>query len=288
MKEPLFTGLATAMITPFTREGINFPVFETLIDRQLNAGVRTLVICGTTGESASLSAEERILLISHAVRYAQGRCKIIAGTGTNDTRQSVHLSKMAQDCGADGLLVITPYYNKTSQEGLVAHYRAIGEAVSIPIILYNVPSRTGMRIDPETYKALSQLPNICGVKEASGDLAMVSRIQSLCDLTVWSGDDALTAPMLAMGAQGVISTTSNLMPKPFVALCRAGLMGDFQTCAKIQRELSPVIDAMFCEVNPMPLKAAMQLSGLAVGDCRPPLCHISAQNQARLEKILSK
>ncbi len=288
MKTPVFIGTCTALVTPFSADTINFSVLDQLIDRQLAARVSAIAVCGTTGESAAMSAEEKLMLIQHAVSYTDHRCKVIAGTGSNQTKEAIHMSRMAEAYGADGLLVVTPYYNKTSQAGLIRHYEAIADSVNIPVIVYHVPSRTGMRISAETYEILSRHPNINGAKEASGDLPLVSRIRDRCgdDLHIWSGNDDTTVAMMALGALGVISTTSNLIPKDFVKMCTACRSGDYTAAAKLQNSAMPLIDAMFCEVNPMPIKAALQACGLRVGPCRLPLCEVSPQNLERIKALL--
>lgn len=289
MKSPLFTGVCTALVTPFDGASINFTMLDYLIDRQLEARVSAIAVCGTTGEAACLSTEERMDLIQHTVRYTAGRCKVIAGTGTNCTSDAVRLSRLAQSCGADGLLVVTPYYNKTSPEGLVRHYAAIAGAVNIPVIVYHVPSRTGLRMDSSTFRALSQLENIHGVKEASADSPLVSRIRNDCgeDFHVWAGNDDTVTAMMSLGAQGVISTTANLVPEAFTELCGACLLGDYKRAAALQNRLMPLIDAMFCDVNPMPVKAALTLAGYDVGPCRPPLWKISAPCEEMLRQQLA-
>lgn len=289
MKAPLFTGVCTAIVTPFDGDELNFPLLDRLIDRQLAARVSAITVCGTTGEAAAMTVDEKLMLIQHAISYTDHRCKIIAGTGTNYTKDAIRMSRMAEAYGADGLLVVTPYYNKTSQAGLIRHYEAIADSVNIPIIVYNVPSRTGMRITAETYEVLSRHPNINGVKEASYDLPLISRIRNRCgdDFNIWSGNDDTTVAMMALGAKGVISTTSNLIPKEFVQMCSACLSGDFAAAAKQQNDLMPIIDAMFCDVNPMPVKAALRLWGIDAGKCRAPLCDLSPQSLALVENCLA-
>ncbi len=289
MKSPLFTGVCTAIVTPFDGDNLNFPVFDQLIDRQLAARVSAITVCGTTGEATAMSSDEKLLLIQHAVSYADHRCKIIAGTGSNYTKEAIRMSRMAEAYGADGLLVVTPYYNKTSQAGLIRHYEAIADSVSIPIIVYNVPSRTGMHITADTYEVLSRHPNINGVKEASSDLPLISRIRNRCgdNLNIWSGNDDTTVAMMALGAKGMISTSSNLIPKEFVKMCNACLSCDYTAGAKMQNDLMPIIDALFCEVNPMPIKAALRLCGYDVGPCRAPLCDLSPNHLELLEKSLT-
>ena len=290
MKQPLFTGVCTAQVTPFLNGKINYPMLETLIDRQITAGVDAIVVSGTTGESAALAVPEKRELVDFAVKYVAGRCKVIAGTGTNATHDAIELSKMGEECGADGLLIVTPYYNKTTQQGLVEHYSAISDCVSLPIIVYNVPSRTGMTITLDTYKALSRIENINGVKEASADIPLISRIMNECggDLNVWSGNDDTTVAMMALGAKGVISTTSNLLPGRFAEMCRACMNQDFRKAAELQNGLMPLTDAMFCEVNPMPVKTALRMAGFDVGPCRLPLCEITQEHRTMLEELLPK
>ncbi len=291
MKEPLFTGVCTALVTPFDKtEAIHYQMLDQLIDRQLNAGVSAIAVCGTTGEAAALTPGERRRVVEHTARYVSGRCTVIAGTGTNNTKDAVALSRAAQDAGADGLLIVTPYYNKTTQAGLIAHYEAIANAVKIPIIVYNVPSRTGMTITPQTCQILAQIGNINGIKEAAGDLGNVCRIRNLCRDTmhVYSGSDELAVPMMAVGAKGLISTTSNLVPRKFVRMLRACEKGDYQKAGDMQNGLMPLIDAMFCEVNPIPLKEALRMSGHDAGQCRAPLCPLSREHRTILENLLPK
>lgn len=291
MKEPVFTGVCTALVTPFDEDGyVSLPMLERLIDRQLHAGVAAVVLCGTTGEAATLRPEERRTLVRHAARYIDGRCRVIAGTGTNSTLDAVRHARDARDAGADAILVVTPYYNKTTQAGLIAHYESISAAVDLPLILYNVPSRTGMTITPETYQALSRIENVNGVKEASGDLAQISRIRNLCheELHIWSGSDETAVAMMAVGAKGLISTTSNLIPRKFVRMLNACEKGDYCKAGDMQNGLMPLIDAMFCEVNPIPVKAALQMAGYDVGPCRAPLCALSEKNRQVLATLLPK
>lgn len=283
MKTPLFTGTCTAIVTPFAQGAVNLKEFDRLLDKQLTARVAAIVVCGTTGEAATLSDEEKLLLISHAITYVRGRCKIIAGTGSNDTAHAVHLSKMAANYGADGLLVVTPYYNKTSQSGLLSHYAAVAEATDLPVIVYNVPSRTGLSITLSTYQAISRIPNINGVKEASSDLPLVSRLMDACggELNIWAGNDDQIVAMMALGAKGVISTLSNICPEKVVQMTSACLTGDFTAAARLQNGSMALIDALFSEVNPLPVKQALRLMGYEVGPCRPPL-YLDAETEAAL------
>ncbi len=288
MKKCIFTGVATALVTPFNQDlSINFGMFKELIEFQIKEGVDALVVCGTTGESATLSEKEKIGLFKSAVSFSKGRLPIIAGTGTNSTAKSIELCKMAEDSGVDGLLIVTPYYNKTSQSGLIKHYYALAEATSLPIIVYNVPSRTGLDIRPETYKALLEHPNIVAIKEACTNISTLTETFSICDdPCIYSGNDDLTLPILSLGGKGVISVVSNLFPRKVSDLCKAYFKGDTKTAAKIQISLMPIIKAVFSDVNPMPIKVAMKLSGLDVGPTRPPLYEISEDLQEKLKNLI--
>ena len=288
MKEPFFTGACTALVTPFLNNQVNYPLQEQLLRRQLDAGIEAIVICGTTGEAPTLSDSEKLELFSRAKHYTGGACKIIAGTGSNATVHAVRLSIAAQQCGADGLLVVTPYYNKATQEGLYAHYLAVAQAVDIPVIAYNVPSRTGVDIPLSAYERLCGIPNLAGTKEASTDITKTTKILGCCGekLTVWSGNDDMIVPMMALGAQGVISVLSNVFPNETQAMCRAALDGDFDTAAALQIQLQPMIEALFCEVNPIPVKEAMRLIGFDCGQCRLPLTPLSETNREKLKKAL--
>lgn len=290
MKKPLFTGACTALVTPFLGGKVNYPLMEQLLRRQVEAGIRAVVICGTTGESPTLSDGEKIEMFRRAKGYVEDECIIIAGTGSNSTEHAVALSRAAESVGVDGLLVVSPYYNKASDEGLVAHYSAIAGAVHIPVIAYNVPSRTGMDIPVSVYRCLADIPNIIGVKEASTDIRKVSRIKAACprDFSIWSGNDDQAVVAMAMGAQGVISVLSNVLPRETQTMAKAALDGDFDTAADLQIRLLPVIDALFSEVNPIPVKAAMKLMGYDCGECRLPLTSLSPQKQETLRKALSQ
>ena len=288
MKKPLFTGVCTALVTPFLGNAVNYPLLELLLRRQIDAGIEAVVLCGTTGESPTLSDCEKLEIFRRCAHYAAGRCKIIAGTGSNDTRHAVALSAAAEAAGADALLVVSPYYNKATPEGLLTHYSAIAEAVHIPIIVYNVPSRTGVDIPVSVYRELSKLPSIAGVKEAGTDMGKISKIRANCpdSFALWSGNDDLTAPILALGGQGVISVLSNVLPEQTQALARAALDGDFDTAADLQLRLLPLMEALFREVNPIPVKAAMKLVGYDCGTCRLPLTPASSETVAKLKEIL--
>ena len=289
MNEPLFTGVCTALVTPFLDGKINYPMLQVLLSRQIQAGVEAVVLAGTTGESATLSDEEKLELFSYAMEFAGRRIKIIAGTGSNDTKHAVDLSVLAQEAGVDGLLVVSPYYNKATPDGLFAHYAAIAQAVSIPIIVYNVPSRTGVDIPVSVYAHLAKIPNIAGVKEASTDIGKILRIRAECPetFTLWSGNDNLTVPILSLGGKGVISVISNLFPEQMNIMTFAALDGDFDTAAALQCRMLPWTDFLGCEVNPIPIKAAMTRFGFDCGPGRLPLTPLSPAHQAKLEELSS-
>lgn len=289
MKKPLFTGVCTALVTPFLNGSINYPLLERLLLRQRDAGIEAVVVGGTTGEAATLSDEEKLTLFQRASEYAGDDMLIIAGTGSNATDHAVTLSRAAQSLGADALLVVSPYYNKATPEGLLAHFSAIASHVSIPIILYNVPSRTGVDISVSVYRQLSRLPNIVGVKEASPDITKIAKIRAACppDFAVWSGNDDMTVPVISLGGQGVISVASNVEPHRMQAMTRAALDGDFDTAADLQLRLLPLMELLFCEVNPIPVKEAMALIGYDCGPCRLPLTPLTEAHREELEKFLS-
>ena len=285
MKNPVFTGVCTALVTPFLNNEINYPLTEQLLRAQTEAGVNTIVLSGTTGESPTLTDQEKITLFRRSKEYVGSSCTIIAGTGSNSTRHAVELSQAAEEAGADALLVVSPYYNKGNPEGLFAHFMSIAHAVKIPIILYNVPSRTGVDIPVSVYKRLSTLPNIAGVKEASTDITKVARIRSTCpeDFYVWSGNDDQIIPVMSLGGKGVISVLSNICPVETVTMTQAALAGDFDTAADLQCRLMPLIDLLFCEVNPIPVKYAMRYAGFDCGRCRLPLSQLSADHKCKLD-----
>ena len=287
MKKPLFQGLCTALVTPFLGDEINFPMVDMLIRRQIEAGARAIVLAGTTGEGSTLSTEEKLALFRRGVKAASGQCKIIAGTGSNDTRKAVELSRMAEKCGVDGLLVVTPYYNKATPQGLIAHYTAIAQATTLPVLLYNVPTRTCVDIPCSVYRELAKIPNIAGVKEASPDLVKIARIvaENGSALPVYSGNDDLTAPVMALGGQGVISVASNVAPLEMNALVTAARNGDYDLAGLMQRRLLPLTDLMFCQVNPIPVKAALGRIGYDVGPCRLPLDGLSPENEEKMERF---
>lgn len=288
MNHPFFTGVCTALVTPFLKDSVNYPMLEQLLLRQYDAGIRAVVICGTTGESATLTDEEKLTMFRYAKKSGPEDLRIIAGTGSNSTVHAIALSQAAQDAGADALLVVSPYYNKATPEGLYLHYAAIASSVQIPVILYNVPSRTGVDIPVEVYRRLSQIPNIAGVKEASSDIRKLARIRSQCPdhFTVWCGNDDLAVAAMALGAKGLISVVSNIEPEITGSMIGAALDGDFDTATALQLSLLPLIDALFQEVNPIPVKAAMAMIGYDCGSCRMPLCSPSEETSALLKDLL--
>lgn len=290
MKKVLFTGACTALVTPFLGGQVNYPMMERLLQRQLEAGVKAVVVCGTTGESPTLSDSEKLELFHRCKAFAGDGMQIICGTGSNDTRHAVELSIAAQEAGADALLVVTPYYNKANPEGLFAHYLSVAHAVKIPVIIYNVPGRTGVDVPVSVYKRLSRIPNIAGVKEASTDIIKIARVRAACgeDLPIWSGNDDQAVAAMALGARGVISVLSNVLPAETQAMAQAALDGDFDTASALQCDMLPLIDALFSEVNPIPVKAAMEMIGYDCGHCRLPLAPISKENAEKLAVLLGK
>jgi 4-hydroxy-tetrahydrodipicolinate synthase len=287
MKSPLFTGVCTALVTPFLDGKINYPMLKILLRRQIDAGIKAVVLSGTTGESATLSDEEKISLFQFSKEFVGDRLCIIAGTGSNSTKHAVELSIAAQRSGADGLLIVSPYYNKATPSGMVDHYSKIAEAAKIPIILYNVPSRTGLDMPVSVYKELSALSNIAGVKEASTDIGKILQIRAKCpkDFYIWSGNDNLTVPILSLGGKGVISVISNLFPEQMNLMTYAALDGDFDTAAALQCRMIPWTDFLGSEVNPIPIKAAMAKYGYDCGTGRLPLTELSPANQALLTEL---
>lgn len=288
MKKPVFTGACTALVTPFLGEAVNYPMLDQLLRRQLEAGIRAVVLCGTTGESATLSDGEKLAIIRRARGFVRERCTIIAGTGSNDTDHAIRLSRLAQEAGADALLVVTPYYNKATPEGLVVHYSAVAAAVHIPVIVYNVPSRTGLDVPVEVCRELARIPNIAGIKEASPDISKIARLRAECppEFAIWSGNDDQAAAVMALGGAGVISVVSNLFPEEVQAMALAALDGDFDTASDLQLKLLPLIRALFREVNPIPVKAAMKRLGYDCGICRLPLTPPSLETVEILKKLL--
>lgn len=289
MKKILFKGCGTAIVTPFSPTGeIDYAVFEELIESQIAGKVDSIIVCGTTGESSTMSEQEKKDAIRFVVKQVDGRVPVIAGTGSNNTQSAIAMTKFAQEAGAEGALLVTPYYNKTTQEGLIAHYKAIASSTSLPIILYNVPSRTGVNIAPETCQALSSLDNIVAIKEASGNLSQVAKIAALCkdDLAIYSGNDDQVLPILSLGGIGVISVLSNIYPGFVHDMVINFLDGDIVKARDAQLKAIPLIDALFCEVNPIPVKAALILKGFKVGSPRLPLIPMSVHGCEQLVKAL--
>lgn len=273
MKKPLFSGACTALVTPFLDDQVNYPMLEQLLRRQIDAGIRAVVICGTTGEAPTLSDSEKLEMFRRAKAYVGNDCLIIAGTGSNATAHALELSLAAEKCGVDGLLLVSPYYNKADEDGLYLHYSTIAQAVSLPVILYNVPSRTGLDMPVSVYRRLSMISNIAGVKEASTKITKITKIRCACgsDLPIWSGNDDQITPAMSLGAVGVISVLSNVVPMETQAMALAALNGDFDTAAALQTEMQPLVEALFCDVNPLPVKEAMKCIGYDCGPCRLPL-----------------
>lgn len=290
MNKPIFTGSGVAIVTPFTHESVDLPVFGRLIDRQLENHTDAIIVCGTTGEASTMSYGERMKTIEFCIDRVAGRVPVIAGTGSNNTENAINLSRDAQSAGADGLLVVTPYYNKATQNGLVSHYRAIADRVELPLILYNVPSRTGVSFQAETYATLAKHPNIVGVKEASGNFDLIEKTRAICpeDFSIWSGNDDETVPICALGGKGVISVVANVMPEEMHKLVQLCLEDRFLEAGKLQIELKQICDALFCEVNPIPVKTALSLMGYGDGMLRLPLCKPSAEHNELIRKTLQE
>ena len=284
MKKILFTGSGVAIVTPFKDGKVNLSSFGRLIDRQIAGGTDAIIVCGTTGEAATMTTAERQEAIAFCVERAAGRVPVIAGTGANDTRAARENSLAAERLGVDGLLVVTPYYNKATQQGLLRHFKTVADAVNIPIILYNVPSRTGVNIMPETYAELAHHPNIAGVKEASGNFGQIQKTRNLCptNFSIWSGNDDETAAICMLGGVGVISVVANVLPAQMHELTSLCLANDYAAAGRLQLKLKPLCDALFCEVNPIPVKTALNLMGLDAGELRLPLC---PPTDASLEKL---
>ena len=290
MKRPVFTGLCTALVTPFRGDGVNYEMLEMLIERQIRAGADAIVLAGTTGESPTLTDAEKLEIFRIGVQTAAGRTKIIAGTGSNSTAKAVDLSAKAAHIGVDAILAVTPYYNKSTQPGLLQYYTAVAEASGLPVIAYNVPSRTGVDIRVDTCRVLAEIPGIAGIKEASGDISKIGRILAACgdELPVYSGNDDQTVPVMALGGAGVISVASNVVPRPMKELTDMCLAGEYPKAAAIQRKLLKLMDLMFCQVNPIPVKAAMKLIGFDCGSCRPPLDGLPDEDVQKLRDCLDE
>ena len=289
MKQTLFTGSGVALVTPFTKDGVDYETLAKLIEFHIDNGTDAIISCGTTGESATMPDKEHCAVIRFTVEKTAGRIPVIAGTGSNDTAHCIELSKEAQRLGADGLLLVTPYYNKATQKGLIKHYEMVAGAVQLPIILYSVPSRTGVNITPETCLELSKIDNITAIKEASGNVVQAMQIKRLCGdaMDIYSGNDDLTVPLLAIGGKGVISVAANILPREMHDMVAWYLAGETQKSLDLQLKLLPLMDALFVEVNPIPVKTAMNLMGMQVGDLRMPLCEMGETGLATLKRALA-
>ena len=286
----IFTGAGTALVTPMNADGsVNFPKMKELIEFQIANGIDALIICGTTGEATTISDEDQIECVRFAKEVAAGRCPIIAGAGSNDTAHCIELAVACEKAGADAVLLVTPYYNKATQKGLILHYTAIANAINIPIILYNVPGRTGCNLAPKTVAELAKVENIVAVKEASGNLSQVAEIAALCgpDFDIYSGNDDQILPVLSLGGKGVISVLSNVAPKETHDMVMNYLNGDTKAATKLQLDAIELISALFCEVNPIPVKTALNLMGYEVGSCKLPLCDMEPKNLETLRTAMT-
>ncbi len=291
MKNPIFTGAAVAIITPMHEDGtVNYEEFARFVDWQIENGTDAIVICGTTGESSTLDVDEHMAAIKWCIEYVNGRIPVIAGTGSNSTASAIEMSVEACEYGADALLLVTPYYNKTSQAGLIAHYTAIHDATDKPIILYNVPSRTGLNIKPETALELSKLPRINGIKEASGDLDQIAKVKELCgdELNIWSGNDDQIVDILDRGGLGVISVLSNVCPQETHDIVAKYLDGDIEASKALMDKYMKLAKTLFCDVNPIPVKEAVNLMGYKAGHCRMPLVDLSDENKKLMKETLEE
>ena len=291
MKKLIFQGAGIAILTPMFPDGsINWEEFGRLIDWQIDNSTDALIVCGTTGESPTLSVEEKVQLFRYAVERVNGRVPVIAGTGSNDTQKAIELSKEAKNAGADALLLVTPYYNKTSQRGLVAHYNAIADAVDLPQIVYHIPSRTGVTIAPKTFQELSKHPNIAAVKEASGNFAAIAQTRYLCgdELAFYSGEDGMIVPLLSLGGKGVISVLSHVVPKAVHDICALYFAGKVQESAAIQLDYMDLVQALFMDVNPIPVKEAVNMMGFAAGPCRMPLYPMAETDREVLAQAMRR
>jgi len=288
MRKPIFTGAGVAIVTPFTEDGVDFEKLEELIEFQIREGIDSVVVCGTTGEASTMPDDEHISVIKFTVEKVNKRVPVIAGTGSNDTHHAIELSKKAEAVGSDAILSVTPYYNKTSQKGLYEHFKVIANNIKIPVVLYNVPGRTGMNINPETLKALSEIDNIVAVKECN--LAQVADIVNICgeDFTVYSGNDDQVVPLLSLGGKGVISVLANILPRITHDMVVKYLSGDVSGSRDIQLKVFNLIKALFIEVNPIPVKAAMNLLGMNVGKCRMPLVDMGEKNLEVLKTAMKE
>lgn len=283
----IFTGAGTALVTPFNEKGVDFAAFEVLLDYQIKGGIDALIVCGTTGESSTMTEKEDLDAIEFVVKYADGRVPVIAGAGSNNTKSAVEASKKASDLGVDGLLIVTPYYNKCSDTGLIRHYHAIADAASAPLIVYNVPSRTGVNIKPEVMKEICAHDNVAAIKEASGNITQIGETIRMCpDTDVYSGNDDHVVPLMSLGGKGVISVVSNVAPGMTHEMAASYLNGDVDKARDLQHKINPLVKALFSDVNPIPVKTALNMIGINVGPLRMPLCEMGADNAAKLEKEL--
>ena len=287
----IFKGSGVALVTPFTTDGVNYKELDNILEFHLQSSTDAMIACGTTGEAATMTDDEKNSVIEHTVKKINGKIPVIAGTGSNNTKHTVEMSKEAQRLGADALLVITPYYNKTTQKGLIKHFTKIADSVDIPIIIYNVPSRTGLNILPQTLAELKKHPNIVGVKEASGNMSQIAEVSRLCvddNFTIYSGNDDQVVPIMALGGLGVISVTANILPKEVHNMTAAFLEGDVKRSRDLQLKLNPLNKAMFMEVNPIPIKTAMNLMGMNAGPLRLPLTDMEPSNLDALKSKLTE
>ncbi len=288
-KQALFTGAGVALVTPMLPDGsINYQKIEELVDWHTANGTDAIIMCGTTGEAPTLKMQEHLEAIKVAVDRAAGRLPIIAGTGSNDTDHCINSCREAKRLGADGLLLVSPYYNKTSQRGLIAHYTAVAASADLPMILYNVPSRTGLNIAPETVATLAKVDNVVGLKQANGDLSSVAKIAAMCDLPIYSGNDDQIVPILSLGGLGVISVLSNIIPRETHDICQTWFDGNVEESKRLQLHYLDLANGLFTDVNPIPVKAAMNLMGMDVGECRLPLYPMEDKALAALETILRR
>lgn len=288
MKKILFKGCGTAIATPFNKEGVNLKEFERLVENQIEQNVDAIIVCGTTGEASTMTEKEKLQTIETAVKISNGRVPIIAGTGSNNTKAVIEMNKKVGKIGVDGVLIVTPYYNKTTQKGLIKHYNVIAENTKLPIILYNVPSRTGINIEPNTCAELSKIENIIAIKEASGNLSQVAEIANLCgdNFTIYSGNDDQVLPILSLGGKGVISVVSNIKPKYMHDMCYKFFDGKIDEATKMQIDIIPLIKVLFSEVNPIPVKEALNIIGYDYGIPRLPLVELSDSAKENLRNLL--
>lgn len=289
MKKTIFTGSGVAIVTPFDENGVNFDKLGEMLEWHVNEGTDAIIICGSTGEPSTMPDEEHISVIEYAVKKIAGRIPVIAGTGSNETVHAIKLSKAAEKAGCDGVLVVTPYYNKATQKGLYLHYKAIAESISIPIIMYNVPARTNVSISLDTLEKLAKIDNIVALKEASGDIAYLSHVAArVPELAIYSGNDDMIIPAMSVGGVGVISVVANVLPKYTHELCQNYLDGNVKEAAKMQLDIMDLVDKLFIEVNPIPVKTALNMMGWGVGPLRMPLCDMEDANAQKLHDSLAR